>query len=401
MLSLVFILLLSAVLLPAQTLMNPSGDARKVRPIPSDLAVLEVPEPRKDLPCTVAPFQPVLGFDLRYHAGYDVSIPTNDLHSSGTILSILFRVTPQGRGEETYFFKQRVRVPKLDGASGANVVLQGMFDVGQGEYHVDWLMRDRRGLICSSYWDLKADLADRDEQIRLAIPPGGVQESDFVYFKEDPPVLRHAGDLLRVKVLLNYAPQDPQSFAMGPLDTGSLINVVRGIYRDPRIGKFSVVAFNLHEQRVLYRQMNADRIDFPALGSALESINLGTVDLARLARKHGDTEFLEELIRSETADESPPDALIFVGPKAMLDENVAREALREVGLLPFPVFYLNCNLYPQRWPWRDAVGNVVRFYKGWEYTISRPRDIWFAVKEMITKVADFKHAIHTSSSSDM
>ena len=39
----------------------------------TDLAVLEAQDVRKDLPCTVTPSKPVLGFDLRFHAGYEVS----------------------------------------------------------------------------------------------------------------------------------------------------------------------------------------------------------------------------------------------------------------------------------------------------------------------------------------
>ena len=50
----------------AQTLLMGSGGA--VRIVNTDMAVLEIPEPRKDLPCTVVPSKPVLGFDLRFHA---------------------------------------------------------------------------------------------------------------------------------------------------------------------------------------------------------------------------------------------------------------------------------------------------------------------------------------------
>ena len=45
----------------------------------SDAAILEAQDVRKDLPCTVNPTKPVLGFDLRFHAGYDVNVPLRDL----------------------------------------------------------------------------------------------------------------------------------------------------------------------------------------------------------------------------------------------------------------------------------------------------------------------------------
>ena len=42
--------------------------------------------------------------------------------------------------------------------------------------------------------------------------------------------------------------------------------ILRTISRDPRIGKFSLVAFNMQDQKILYKQENADRIDFPKIG---------------------------------------------------------------------------------------------------------------------------------------
>ena len=59
------------------------------------------------------------------------------------------------------------------------------------------------------------------------------------------------------------------------MDTVALVSILRRISREPQFGKFSLVAFNIQEQRVLYRQSSSERIDFPALGHALESMKLG------------------------------------------------------------------------------------------------------------------------------
>ena len=74
----------------------------------------------------------------------------------------------------------------------------------------------------------------------------------------------------------------------------------------------------------------------------------------------------------------------------MLDQNVPAEQLKEVGPVDYPVFYMNYNLNPQVGPWRDAIGNVVRFFRGTEYTITRPRDLWFAVGEMVSRMVKWK-----------
>jgi hypothetical protein len=190
--------------------------------------------------------------------------------------------------------------------------------------------------------------------------------------------------------LINFAPQNSRSATLQPLDKAALVSILRSISREPRIGKFSVIAFNLQEQRVVCRQDSAERIDFPALGKALESLKLGTVDLRRLGDKHGDTQFLTDLIKREIGETTQPDALIFAGPKALLEENVPEDALKGLGDLNYPVFYMNYNADPQRTPWRDSIGHAVRFLKGYEYTISRPKDLWFAVTEMVSRIVKSK-----------
>ena len=64
--------------------------------------------------------------------------------------------------------------------------------------------------------------------------------------------------------------------------------------------------------------------------------------------------------------------------------------MRRIGEIECPVFYMNYNPNPQSVPWKDSISHAVRFFKGTEYTISRPRDLWFATSEMLTRVARFK-----------
>jgi hypothetical protein len=151
---------------------------------------------------------------------------------------------------------------------------------------------------------------------------------------------------------------------------------------------------------VLYRQDDAEKIDFPGLGAALESLNLGTVDLQRLGQKNGDTEFLTKLIQQEVGTTTPsPDAVVFAGPKAMLESSIPAESLKEIGEVSYPVFYMNYNLYPQTTPWSDTISKAVKFLKGQEYTISRPRDLWYAVTEMVSRISKSKQGRRSGTSS--
>ena len=389
----------SFVPLQAQVTMSNASGGGALRLMPNDLAILETPDPRKDLPCSVISNKPILGFDLRFHAGYEVSVPLKEIAGRDNLLTILFRVvSEEGKGNPVYF-TQKVRVPTIEEDSKGDAYLQGSFDLGEGKYHVDWLMRDRTERVCSSYWDFEAALPPKDKNMALAITTDIVQQSDSEQFREEPPVLRLQNEPpLNLKVLINFAPQNSKSATLQPLDTSALVSILRSISRDPRVGKFSLVAFNLQEQRIVYRADNSERIDFPALGEALTSLKLGTVDLGRLSQKHGDTDFLTDLIRRETTDASA-DAIVFAGPKAMLEENVPQDSLKQIGELRQPVFYMNYNLYPQQIPWNDSIGKAVKFLKGYEYTISKPRDLWFAVTEMVSRIAKLRQGRRNGTSS--
>ena len=178
---------------------------------------------------------------------------------------------------------------------------------------------------------------------------------------------------------------------------GRRVSILRRISREPHFGKFSVIAFNMQEQRVVYRQQSEGKIDFPALGAAIGSIKLGTVDLKRLSQKHGDTEFLTDLIKKEMGTDDHPDALIFAGPKVMLDEGVPQETLKPLADVDYPVFYMNYAVNPQAVPWKDSISRAIKVFKGTEYTISRPRDLWFDVSEMVSRIVKSKHVRSTAS----
>jgi len=128
-----------------------TGTGGMVRLFGTDQAILEVPEPRKDLPCLVNPTKTAqVGFDLKFHGGYEVSVPMKELAGQENLLTIIFRVTPaNSEGDPTYFI-QRIKVPEIDEDSKGEASFYGAFDVGEGKYKVDWLMRDRAERVCSN-----------------------------------------------------------------------------------------------------------------------------------------------------------------------------------------------------------------------------------------------------------
>src|SRR5579863_5362842 len=132
---------LAAPVLIAQTLMQGSGPGGLVRIFNEDSAILESQDPRKDLVCVVNPIKPQLGFDMKFHAGYEISIPLRELSGSEDMLTTIFRVTPDTHMDEPVYFSHRISVPAIENDAHGDAYLQGYFDLGEGKYHVDFLIR--------------------------------------------------------------------------------------------------------------------------------------------------------------------------------------------------------------------------------------------------------------------
>jgi hypothetical protein len=360
-----------------------------VRIVNTDLAVLESQEKRTDLQCEVSPFKPELAFDLRFHAGYRVTIPLKDLSGTGDQLRVLIRVTPIDQPESRVYLVDRFNVPPIEEDAKGEAQLPGGYTLGPGRYKVDWLMRDRAERVCSAHWEMEARQDADNRDLPLTMPPNTVAQRPQEPFSEQPPVQRaDARHLLHVKVLVNFSPTNPRETTMKPWDTEAIVSILRSIAREPQIGRFSLVAFNMQEERIIYREDNVERIDFPALGESVSAIKLGTVDYRKWQDPQSGTRFLTSLLTEQLGPQQPePDAIVITGPKLMLDKKVSLENLKEAGRVHCPIFYLNYNFNPRNNPWRDAIGSALKVYKGLEYTITLPRDLGNAMTDMMFRLS--------------
>jgi len=324
-----------------------------------DMAVLESGEPRADFSCRVTPEKPALGFDLRFHADYHVTVPIKVLADAGGWLQVLMRVRPAGNGEKPVYLVHRFAVPGLPLGVRGEGLLAGGFDLGLGRYHVDWMMRDPGGRVCSSHWESAAKLAGGQRNLPLTLEPNMVAERVEGPFDGEPPVERAAVQPLNVKILLNLSPARPQEIILKPEDAVVLLSILRGITREPRVSRFTLVAFNLREQKIIYRQDNAEKIDFGGLGKALQAPTGGTVNYRHLQDRQSETHFVTKLLTDQLGERTASsDAIIIVGPKVTLEKKVPLEPLKEGGTAPCPIFYLNYNPNPFDDPWRDTIGSA-------------------------------------------
>jgi hypothetical protein len=251
------------------------------------------------------------------------------------------------------------------------------------------MMSDARQRVCSSHWDLEAKLARGEGDLPLTLGPNRVADSNREASGDVFQVNRDLVKPLRVKILLSLTPGDPRRSIVKPEDTRVLFSMLRSITGQPGIARFTLVAFNLREQKIVYRQENGDQIDFAALRRTMQSPAAGTIDFHLLGDPQSETNFVTRLLTDQLgAQADSPDAIVIVGPKVRLERKVPLESLRAKGAVSCPLVYLNFNSDPVNDPWPDTIGSALKAYKGaLAYNIIFPRDVGVAIRELLSRIA--------------
>jgi hypothetical protein len=285
------------------------------------------------------------------------------------------------------YLTNRLAVPDfLSGAKGQGL-LAGGFDLGLGRYQVDWLMRDGGGRVCSSHWKLEARLGG-GQDLPLTLAPNMVTGREEGPSADERAFEGGATPPLHVKVLLNLSPARPQESILKPQDAAVLLSILRGITRGPSVSRFSVVAFNLQAQKIIYREECAGKIDFAALSKAAQLPSAGTVNYRLLRDSQSETHFLTTLLTDHLGTQtSPLDAVIIIGRKVTLEKKMSVDQLKTGGRAPYPIFYLNYSPNPFDEPFADAIGSALKAYKGaLAYNIVLPRDLGVALRDMLLRI---------------
>jgi hypothetical protein len=375
------------------TILTLSGQAQ-VLPSPGfqlqsdDMAVLASRQRRADFSCQVTPYRPSLGFDLRFHADYRVKLPIGVLADIGPWLQVVMRVTPAANGEKPVYLSHRYPVSDVPLQTKGEGEFTGGFDLGPGHYQVDWMMRDSRGRVCSSHWKLEGMLPGGQQDLPLTLGPSLAAARLENPFDEEPPIERTTTGQLHVKILLNLSPVGAQESVLRSGDAAVLLSMLRSIAREPRVGRFTLLAFNLREQKIVDRQENAGKIDFGQLGRALQSRTAGTLDYHLLQDPLSETHFTTKLLTEQLgAAADSPDAIIIIGPKVTLEKRVPLDLLKQAGTAACPIFYLNYIPNPFDDPWRDTIGSAVKAYRNAvTHDILAPRDLGSAMRDILARI---------------
>jgi hypothetical protein len=199
-------------------------------------------------------------------------------------------------------------------------------------------------------------------------------------------VKKTAGDPLKIRLLV-HAGSNTRGAPLSLSQKDALLSMIRGIAREPRIGSFSVVAFNVDQSQVIFRQESVRQIDFTALDRAIGSWQSDTVAVNQLAATYAGTRFFVELA-GEEAMPSCADALIFVGPRLDDATGLTVEMLRRLGTPRCPVFYLRYNPAWKSDRGQDLIRSAVKHWQGYLFHIRKPVDLLAAWPKIMSRISN-------------
>lgn len=379
-------LVVLAALLTLPALSAP-GDSHAVLLTDFDREILRGKIARK-LPCRISVRGPLLGFDFRFHGRFWARIRNKHLNQKGEQLRLVARMTSRTRPESTAYLVRDIPLRAQNEAwTRGTSILGGFTLMGEGEYQLDWFVRDSQGRVCFDREKFKANRSRSDREVEITVPAG-----EMFFYRGQPlwtaDVAQEKQGRLHLKLLLNVPPFTKPNRRLQPNDPMMLLSIVDRIAADPAVSRLDIVAFNLKDREVFFRQEGAAVPDFGGLYRAIESLNNNEVTVESL-KPESDVRFLTEMVLQEVAaSEDHVDAVVFVGPRVPLRRKIPEEALESLGDAGPPVYYLKYRYTHHGAGWEDSISRVVKAApEGEEYPILYPRDLWRSVEELIQRLS--------------
>jgi hypothetical protein len=358
-----------------------SADAAKINQILNNLAA------RDTLKCAIHDWKPFLDFSFRFDAGYFVRCPFEEFGGQEFRLAAYTRVTP--RGGAPVILADLLNVPAVPPEVMAKTNLKrlhaeldmsGGFAIGEGEYQVEVFVTDSHHRICRKRWSIKAERNRSQAEIAVALEANTVS-----HIWPDPwdGKLADKGTGYRVTVLLDAVPMNPRESKLHVWDRAFLMQSLRSVLQHLPCESVRLVAFNVDQQKELYRQEHFDTEGFRELSRMLRKTELGTVSYKALQRGPEGVAFLADLARRELSDAQPADVVIFLGPTVRMSQQVAHSFPRGTHNPHFFYFeyfpFIGAN-FP------DAIQHLTTRLQGTTYQIHSPADFGKAMQKMVAQL---------------
>jgi len=349
--------------------------------------VMDSAPPKDTLDCEVTPIRPFLDFAFRFEIGYVVRCPLKVFRGEAARLSALLRVRREGVPAALFFGAYEIPAmppglkDRLDPRRmSSQVEFSGAIVAGEGEYPLELVVMDSNQRFFRHTWTAKAALARNERHLQPVLKPGALAGMRHPFWEADE---KSATSPYRITVLLDAAPINPLSMKLRAWDRAFLLNSLYSLLRHIPAARVRVVAFNLDQQREVFRQEGLDRFTFLKLAQALSNLELGTISTGTLLRQQGWAELLAGLIQAEVAGKPDTSAIIFLGPHARLNKKMACEApAYQPGKSP-PIYYFE-YFARQGAEFPDSIEHLTNACKGRVFKLHSPGELGRNIAKMRT-----------------
>jgi hypothetical protein len=344
----------------------------------------------KRLGCEIELWRPFLDFTFRFTAGFIVRCPWKEFGGKESTALLIARVTPEGRAPVLLGSLYRLRGMPRELLAGADirklkteVEASGAFAVGAGRYLVEVLVADNQNRICRKRWRITA--GGREYGKVPAVLEANTVAPARVHLWDGKSL--GGGKGLRLTVLLDVAPINPWALKLRAWDQAFLLDSLSSLLQQIPCQSVRLVAFNLEQQREIFRQDRFEPSGFDKLQQAFHDLELGTVSAQVLKQHQGKVELLAELTNQELIAPHPADAVIFLGPSSRSDQRIPKEMLKLRETLAPQFFYF--EYIP---PWRrgrefpDTIAHLTRARDGTVAKIHSPGELAQAIQKMLKQV---------------
>ncbi len=335
------------------------------------------------LRCEVQTFKPFLDFALRFEAGYVVRCPLSQFEGRNAAVASYLRVQPEGG--QPVFLGESFYMPEMPDAMRANFVwkhlheqaeFSGVFAAGTGEYAVELVVIDDRQRIFSKGWHVKMALTRNERKAEVAMKPDTAESAAI------PPWHKEGSksEGRQLTVFLDAAPIFPNAQRLRAWDRAFLMSSLASLLRGVNPSKVRVVAFNLDQQREIFREESFGREQFGKLGEALRRLELGSVSYKTLQASYGWADLLRGMVRQESQGTQPADAVVFLGPNLRNLNKIPKELL-SCESLNSKLYYL--EFFPitgAEFP--DTIHQLTSTCHGSVYKMHSPADLAEAINKL-------------------
>jgi hypothetical protein len=341
----------------------------------------EQPQTKTPLAGQVHVIKPHLNFGFRFQTGYFASLPYGQFASVRDKLAVALRITPKESGKPVYLLQRVPLPPRIPEGTKEKLEIEGGFQVGAGRYTVDWIVFDEFGRFFRKHWEIEARSPGR--HVKVAQPPGKVSALSLdrgeILKPRDPPPRP-----LRVTLLLHVAPLYTRSTHLRAFDRFLLLSSLVWLLEESPFTSVKLVAFNLDQQKEIYRQESFDAAGCERLAEAMTHIELGTVPIETLRRRTGHIDMLASMLNEERSSAEPADAVLFVGPAArQFDKFPPSMIAAPTAPSPPKVFYFEYFPYWGRHAeFPDSIDYATHAVAGKTWHIHSPTELADAVHEL-------------------